>query len=130
MNQSSPIKLAKSLEIRPEKCIFAAIIRPEKCNKALIIRPEKCDLYLERFFRNLLFGDKWDLHNRYLHINPTEEWTVQPNLATPSSTPSSTRQVPDKLHADNPNITNLVQKAITSPSPPEVSANRKGTGII
>jgi fido (protein-threonine AMPylation protein) len=67
-------------------------------------------VYLERFFRNLLFGDKWDLHNRYLHINPTEEWTVQPNLATPSSTPSSTRQVPDKLHADNPNISNLVQK--------------------
>ena len=99
MNQSSLIKLAKHLEIRPEKC-----------NKALIIRPEKCDLYLERFFRNLLFGDKWDLHNRYLHINPTEEWTVQPNLATPSSTPSSTRQVPDKLHADNPNIANLVQK--------------------
>ena len=25
------IKLAKSLEIRPEKCNFAAIIRPEKC---------------------------------------------------------------------------------------------------
>ena len=67
-------------------------------------------VYLERFFRNLLFGDKWDLRNRYLHINPTEEWTVQPNLATPSSTPSSTRQVPDKLHADNPNIANLVQK--------------------
>ena len=44
MNQSSPIKLAKHLELRPEKCIFAAIIRPEKCNKALIIRPEKCDL--------------------------------------------------------------------------------------
>ena len=85
MNQSSLIKLAKHLEIRPEKC-----------NKALIIRPEKCDLYLERFFRNLLFGDKWDLHNRYLHINPTEEWTVQPNLATPSSTPSSTRQVPEQ----------------------------------
>ena len=67
-------------------------------------------VYLERFFRNLLFGDKWDLRNRYLHINPTAEWTVQPNLATPSNTPSSTRQVPDKLHADNPNIANLVQK--------------------
>ena len=52
----------------------------------------------------------YSVSNRYLHINPTEEWTVQPNLATPSSTPSSTRQVPDKLHADNPNIANLVQK--------------------
>ena len=23
-------------------------------------------VYLERFFRNLLLGEKWDLHNRYL----------------------------------------------------------------
>lgn len=25
----------------------------------------------------------------YLHIHPTEEWSVQPNLATPASTPAS-----------------------------------------
>ena len=37
-------------------------------------------VYLERFFRNLLLGDQWDLRNRYLHIHPTEEWKVQPNL--------------------------------------------------
>ena len=36
--------------------------------------------YLERFFRNLLLGEQWDLHNRYLHIHPTDEWRVQPNL--------------------------------------------------
>ncbi|WP_256218954.1 RhuM family protein [Prevotella aff. ruminicola Tc2-24] len=30
--------------------------------------------YLERFFRNLLLGEKWDLRNRYLHIHPTAEW--------------------------------------------------------
>ena len=67
-------------------------------------------VYLERFFRNLLFGEQWDLRNRYLHINPTEEWKVQPNLATPASTPAarpkvacyqrdarSTGQAPDKL---------------------------------
>ena len=53
-------------------------------------------IYLERFFRNLLLGEQWDLRNRYLHIHPTEEWKIQPNLATPSSTPSSTRQAPDK----------------------------------
>jgi len=28
--------------------------------------------------------------NRYLHIHPSEEWRVQPNLATPTSTPTST----------------------------------------
>ena len=37
--------------------------------------------YLERFFRNLLLGEQWDLRNRYLHIHPTDEWRVQPNLA-------------------------------------------------
>ena len=49
-------------------------------------------IYLERFLRNLLLGEQWDLRNRYLHIHPTEEWSVQPNL----NTPTSTRQVPDK----------------------------------
>ena len=37
-------------------------------------------VYLERFFRNLLLGEQWDLRNRYLHIHPTEEWSKQPNL--------------------------------------------------
>ena len=73
-------------------------------------------IYLERFFRNLLFGEQWDLRNRYLHIHPTAEWSVQPNLNTPTSTrqapdkyPTSTRQVPDKLHINNPNIIRLIQ---------------------
>lgn len=30
-------------------------------------------VYLERFFRNLLLGDKWDLHNRYLHVSAGHE---------------------------------------------------------
>ena len=73
-------------------------------------------VYLERFFRNLLLGEQWDLRNRYLHIQPTKEWTVQPNLADPSSThqapikhPSSSQQVSDKLHPDDPNIARLVE---------------------
>ena len=72
-------------------------------------------LYLERFFRNLLLGEQWDLRNRYLHIHPSEEWSAQPNLADPASTasspdkyPISTRQVSDKLHTDNDNIIKLV----------------------
>ena len=70
-------------------------------------------VYLERFFRNLLFGDKWDLRNRYLHINPTAEWTVQPNLATPSSTlsstPSSSKASRNKIHTDNTLIIRLIK---------------------
>ncbi len=37
-------------------------------------------IYLVRFFRNLLLDEKWDLKNRYLHINATKEWRSQPNL--------------------------------------------------
>ena len=59
-------------------------------------------IYLERFFRNLLLGEQWDLRSRYLHIHPSQEWSVQPNLGDPASTlqvpykyPTSTLQVLD-----------------------------------
>lgn len=72
-------------------------------------------IYLERFFRNLLLGDKWDLRNRYLYVNASEEWKVQPNLANPTSTPqadeldpTSTPQVENVLHIDNLNIMKLI----------------------
>ena len=72
-------------------------------------------VYLERFFRNLLLGEQWDLRNRYLHIQPSEEWRAQPNLTDRTSTgqvpdkllPSKT-QMHNKLHSDNPNIMKLI----------------------
>ena len=73
-------------------------------------------VYLERFFRNLLLGEQWDLRNRYLHIQPTKEWKVQPNLTDRTSTgqvpdkqPSSNARLHDKLHSDNPNIIKLIR---------------------
>ena len=72
-------------------------------------------VYLERFFRNLLLGEKWDLRNRYLYIHATDEWNVQPKLNIPTSTPqvqtehpTSTPQVKDKLHTSNPYILELI----------------------
>lgn len=69
-------------------------------------------IYLERFFRNLLFGEQWDLRNRYLHIYPTEEWCVQPNMSIPEQAPhnypTTTPQLPNKFNADNSNIIKLV----------------------
>ena len=63
-------------------------------------------VYLERFSRNLLLGEQWNLRNRYLHIHPTKEWSVQPNMATrtsgvqvPHKYPASTPQVPHKYGA-------------------------------
>ena len=82
---------------------------------------EYTPVYLERFFRNLLLGEQWDLRNRYLHIHPTEEWCVQPNLATPTSTRTSTRistrisssvnylNPNSKLYTNNANILELVR---------------------
>jgi fido (protein-threonine AMPylation protein) len=35
-------------------------------------------IYLERFFRNLLLGEKWVLKSRYLVINPPAEFAEQP----------------------------------------------------
>lgn len=72
-------------------------------------------VYLERFFRNLLLGDKWDLRNRYLHIHATDEWKVQPQLDISTSTPqeerklrTSTGQVQDKLCTNDTNIKRLI----------------------
>ena len=40
-----------------------------------------------------------------LHIYPTEEWKVQPNLVIPEQVPE---QAPHKFHTDNLNIQKLV----------------------
>ena len=74
--------------------------------------------YLERFFRNLLLGEQWDLRNRYLHIHPTAEWSVQPNLADPTSTPHVPEQAPeqapeqvtDLFHTNNTLVVDLIKK--------------------
>ena len=68
-------------------------------------------IYLERFFRNLLLGEQWDLRNRYLHIHPTAEWSVQPNLADPTSTGETPDKSPDKL-PDKFNTDNLYVKKL------------------
>ena len=78
-------------------------------------------VYLQRFFRNLLFGEQWDLRNRYLHIHPTEEWRVQPDLADPTSTGQAPEQAPEQVpeqvpeqaqdlfHTDTPLIIELIK---------------------
>ena len=71
-------------------------------------------VYLERFFRNLLLGEQWDLRSRYLHIRPTKEWSVQPNLTTRTSNGRGPEQAPEQvaglLSKDNPLIIELVKE--------------------
>lgn len=60
-----------------------------KNNEGVMYEPK----YLERFFRNLLFGEQWVLKNRYLIINPPAEYAEQPR----QDTPTSTQQVPNNF---------------------------------
>ena len=83
-----------------------ALVRANYKNAPLGI--DYTPVYLERFFRNLLLGDGWDLRNRYLHIHPTEEWSVQPNLKVINYSV----QYPDKSSSS------------------EVFADSKGIGIV
>lgn len=61
-----------------------ALVRANYKNSALEIDYEY--KYLERFFRNMLLGEQWVLKNRYLVINPPEEYKEQPRLDTRTST--------------------------------------------
>ena len=54
-------------------------------------------VFLERFFRNLLLGEDNTLKNRYMMINPPEEWKMPETEQAPDKYPTSTPQVPRKL---------------------------------
>ena len=70
---------------------------------------EYTPVFLERFFRNLLLGEQWDLRNRYLHIHSSEEWRVQPNLITQQLPEQVPEQVTGLLQPKNPIISELVK---------------------
>jgi len=91
-----------------------ALVRANYKNARLGI--DYTPIYLERFFRNLLLGEQWDMRNRYLHIQATEEWKEQPRLDTPASTEQAPNksncnieQVPNKFYTDNVNIKKIVE---------------------
>lgn len=88
--------------------------------------------FLELFFRNLLMGENNELKNRYLLVNPPEEWKqptstgqVQDKYRTSvegspkehrriiegssSEHRTSAGQAQDMLHTDNPNIQKLIR---------------------
>ncbi|MBQ9176464.1 MAG: Fic family protein [Bacteroidaceae bacterium] len=90
-----------------------ALVRANYKNARLGI--DYTPIYLERFFRNLLLGEQWDLRNRYLHIQATDEWKEQPRLDKPASSGQAQDKFgtsPDKVinqfDTDNHNIQQLV----------------------
>ena len=57
-------------------------------------------LYLVKFSRNMMLGENNELKNRYMQIEYKDD---------ENDTHTSTRQVADKLHTNNPNIIRLIQ---------------------
>jgi len=63
-------------------------------------------VFLVRFFRNLLLGDNNVLKNRYMIINPPEEWKMLENGEAPDKLPD---KLPDKFDTDNDYIKKLIK---------------------
>ena len=84
-----------------------ALVRANYRNVAKGIELEP--IFLIRFFRNLLLGENNALKNRYMLINPPEEWQepISTPISTPTSTPTSLSQ--NLLQTENPLIRNLVK---------------------
>ena len=69
-------------------------------------------VFLERFFRNLLLGEDNTLKNRYMIINPPEEWKMPVPEQAPDKHPASTLQVPRKYPASWGEVTNNTMKLV------------------
>ena len=55
-------------------------------------------MFLIRFFRNLLLGENNLLKNRYMLINPPDEWKMPESRQVPDKLPD---KLPDKFNTDN-----------------------------
>jgi len=100
------IKYLRSMGFKVDNELFAehswyfrnALVRANYRNRLQNIEPES--IFLVRFFRNLLLGEKNELRNRYMLINPPEEWRGEVERMkkelkgrTPYKYPASTPQV-------------------------------------
>ena len=96
------IKYLRSCGFHVDNDLFAenswyfrnALVRANYRNMAKGIDPDTS--FLNKFFRNLLLGEHNELKNRYMLINPPEEWKRDNNKVESSDRPS-TDQVPTKL---------------------------------
>lgn len=56
-------------------------------------------VFLIRFFRNLLLGEENELRNRYMLIDPPEEWKWSEEMEQKDKNPASTEQVTEQVRA-------------------------------
>lgn len=77
-----------------------ALVRANYRNVRKGIEPDMS--FLIAFFRNLMMGEQNELKNRFMIVNPPEEWTKEQH-------PTSTRQVPDKYPTSTTAVLTLIQ---------------------
>jgi len=108
------IKYLRSMGFQVDNELFAehswyfrnALVRANYRNRLQNIEPEP--IFLVRFFRNLLLGEKNELRNRYMLINPPEEWKGEVERMKAENR-TSTEQVPNKLRPSSPDVEQLIQ---------------------
>ena len=81
-----------------------ALVRANYRNLAKGVNYEP--VFLVRFFRNLLLGENNVMKNRYMIINPPEEWKILENEEAPDKLPD---KLPDKFDTDNDYIKKLIK---------------------
>lgn len=87
-----------------------ALVRANYRNVAKGIEYEP--IFLERFFRNLLLGDDNALKNRFMMINPPEEWKMPETGQALDEYHTSTQQVPSKYPASWGEVTDNTIKLV------------------
>jgi len=83
-----------------------ALVRANYRNRLKNIEPEP--LFLVRFFQNLLLGENNELRNRYMIINPPEEWKAEVERIK-NENRTSTEQAPNKLRTSSPDLELLIK---------------------
>lgn len=84
-----------------------ALVRANYRNVAKGIEYES--VFLERFFRNLLLGEDNALKNRYMMINPPDEWKMPETGQALEKYRTSTGQVQDKFHTENEDVLRVLK---------------------
>jgi len=105
------IKYLRSMGFQVDNELFAehswyfrnALVRANYRNRLQNIEPEP--VFLVRFFRNLLLGEKNELRNRYMLINPLEEWKGE----VEKMKDELRGQVPHKYPTSTPQVEKLIQ---------------------
>jgi len=108
------IKYLRSIGFQVDNELFAkhswyfrnALVRANYRNRVQNIEPEP--VFLIRFFRNLLLGEKNELHNRYMLVNPPVEWNDEVEQIKKINR-ISTEQVPNKLRPSSRDVELLIQ---------------------